>query len=95
MYAGLYAEKEGSYPDSAELYFLGEDDPADTRLELDLTESEVRAAMSRFEATVRELEQAREHNDWDDLDEDNLPDKATCDECDFRWDCDARDYDDR
>nr|WP_254283032.1 ATP-dependent DNA helicase [Halomicroarcula limicola] len=98
VYAGLYAEKEDEYPDSAVLYFLGEEDPEATRLELDFTESEIRAAMSRFENTVTELEHVREHNDWDDLDdwdEDDLPDKATCDECDFRWDCDARDYDDR
>lgn len=95
VYAGLYAEKEGEYPDSAVLYFLGEEDPADTRLELDFSESEVRAAMSRFENTVNELEHAREHNDWDDLDSDDVPDEATCDECDFRWDCEARDYDDR
>ncbi|GAB3039757.1 ATP-dependent DNA helicase [Natronobiforma cellulositropha] len=95
VYAGLYEEKDGEYPDSAVLYFLGEEDQSGTRLELDFTEAEVRAAMARFEETVKELESVRRLNDWDELDEDDLPDEATCAECDFRWDCDARDYDDR
>lgn len=67
----------------------------DTRLELECTEAEVRAAMRRFESTVTELEHPREHNGWDDLDQDDPPDEATRDERDLRWDCPARDYNGR
>ncbi|MFC4440485.1 MULTISPECIES: ATP-dependent DNA helicase [Natrialbaceae] len=95
VYAGLFARKEGIFPDSVVLYFLGEDDPEDTRLEFEFTEADVRAAMDRFTETVHHLEHARETNSWSVMDPDNLPDEATCDECPVRWDCQYRDYDDR
>jgi DNA helicase-2/ATP-dependent DNA helicase PcrA len=95
VYAGLYEEKEGEYPDSAVLYFLAEEEPEDTKLALDFDPADVADAMDRFETTVRELEQTRENDAWSDLNPANLPDEATCDECDFRWDCPERDYDDR
>jgi hypothetical protein len=51
--------------------------------------------MDRFEETVRELERARETDAWSEIDETDPPDEATCAECDARWDCPYRDYDDR
>ncbi|WP_318571175.1 ATP-dependent DNA helicase [Salinigranum marinum] len=95
VYAGLYAEKEGELPDSALLYFLGEDDPEDTCLELDFTSAEVEDAIDHFEATIHDLEHARRTNSWSEMEDEDLPDEATCAECDFRWDCPYRDYDDR
>jgi hypothetical protein len=96
VYAGLYAEKEGcDLPDSVVLYFLAEEDPEEIRLELEFTEAEVEEAMERFEATICDLEHARRSNSWSEMEEDELPDEATCDECDFRWDCPYREYDDR
>jgi superfamily I DNA/RNA helicase len=94
VYAGLYREKEGEHPDSAVLYFLAEDDPEETKLELRFTEAEVIEAMNRFEGTVRQLEHTRETNTWSEMDDGDLPDRDTCDECDFRWDCPYRDYED-
>jgi hypothetical protein len=95
VYAGLYAEREGEYPDRAVLYFLADEDPEATRLELTFDEATVEAAMDRFEETVRDLERARENDAWSVMDEADLPDEATCAECDSRWDCPYRDYDDR
>lgn len=95
VYAGLYREKEGEYPDSAVLYFLAEEDPEATRLELEFDSVDVAAAMVRFEASVEELEHTRETNSWSVMADNELPDEETCDECDFRWDCPYRDYDDR
>lgn len=95
VYAGLYRDKDGEYPDSAVLYFLAEEDPEATKLELDFDPSNIAAAMERFEQTIEELEDTRVNNSWSDLDPSDVPDSETCDECDFRWDCPQRDYDDR
>lgn len=95
VYAGLYREKTGKYPDSVRLYFLADDDPEATTLELEFDDSDVADAIARFEGTVEDLERTRETNSWSELDEHKLPDEETCDECDVRWDCSYRDYDDR
>jgi len=92
VYAGLYREQEGEFPDGAVLYFLNEEDPEAERYEVDFTPGDVAAAMSRFEHTVGDLETTRENNAWSDLDPSELPDKETCDECPYRYDCPERDY---
>ncbi|MCO8268618.1 ATP-dependent helicase [Haloferax sp. AB510] len=92
VYAGLYFQQEGEYPESAVLYFINEDNPVETRYEVEFTPTEVEAAMATFEETVRRIETTRENNSWSDLDSDDLPDPATCDECPVRFDCPERNY---
>jgi len=92
VYAGLYREQEGEYPDGAVLYFLNEDDPEGERYEVKFTPSDVKQALARFEGTVSDLETDRETNDWSNLDPAEVPDKETCDECPYRFDCPERDY---
>lgn len=64
-----------------------------TRYEVEFTASEVADAMESFEQTIHRIETTRKTNGWSNLDPNDLPDIAACDECPVRHDCEARDYD--
>lgn len=93
VYAILYKNQHGYYPDKGVVYFINEDDRKQARFEVDFTEGVVEGALDRFEETVQKIERARVADSWSEIDD--APDEATCAECDFRWDCPAADFDDR
>ncbi|WP_042664850.1 PD-(D/E)XK nuclease family protein [Haloferax sp. ATB1] len=93
VYAVLFREQNGYYPDRGVIYFINEEDRDQARFEVDFSEGVIEDALVRFEDTVREIEATRDVDGWSDITEG--ADEATCAECDFRWDCPAADYDDR
>jgi superfamily I DNA/RNA helicase len=95
VYAILFREQNGYYPDRGVVYFVNEDDADEARFEIDYNEGVVEDALDRFEATVRAIEAAREADSWSQISPDEAPGEETCAVCDFRWDCPAADFDDR
>ena len=95
VYADLYRQKTGTKPVRAVLYFLNElaSDPEPTSrplnalLTVNLDSSEVSAALSSFDETVRKIERNKVNRGWPDPSE--PPSKGTCDACDLRWNCEA------
>ena len=94
VYADLYRQKTGVAPAKAVLYFLNElagpepaTRPVNALLEVDLEAESVQSALQSFGNTVREIERCRESRSWPDPK--MKPSKATCNECDLRWNCQA------
>ena len=98
VYAELYHERNGVYPEKAILYFLGELDavqddstrPTNALIEVPLDEWEIQRALQDFANTVKKIEDCRQKEDWPAPDKNMRPDKNTCNICDIRWDCPAR-----
>lgn len=85
VYAGIFKKKNGSYPSKAVLYFLGEDEPEDAKLEIRFNENSIQTAVNTFQRTVEKIQDSRERDSWDVPD--HKPSEETCDACDIRWDC--------
>ena len=98
VYAELYRERNGVYPEKAILYFLGALDavkdppvrPPNARIEVPLDKQSIQDALQDFTDTVEKIEDCREKEDWPSPDPGQEPDKNTCNICDIRWDCPAR-----
>lgn len=98
VYAELYRERNGHYPEKAILYFLGELDALDdlsirrsnalTAVRLD--PNRIQTALKAFRDAVTEIEDCRLHDEWPAPQRDEEPDERTCDICDIRWNCPTR-----
>jgi hypothetical protein len=98
VYARLYELKHNVLPRKVVLYFLSELDgatcprkrPANALLELTdtngLSRTEIDAAMTEFDATVQQIEQARQLNVWQAAAPGCIS-PQDCAICDLRWDC--------
>ena len=89
-YAELYRYRSGEYPERGVIYFLGEESRDSAIFEIKFEEGNVEGAIGEFERTVKEIESARESDDWFDITEAERPSEGTCSECDVRWNCPAR-----
>ena len=93
VYAELYRERNGYYPERAILYFLNELDtaeeshirPPEALLEVPLDPKRIEVALYIFKSTVSDIERCRLRDEWPAPR--HGPDKNTCDICDIRWDC--------
>lgn len=98
VYAELYRERNGVYPEKAILYFLGALDavkdvstrPSDALIEVPLNKQEIQRALQDFTNTVKKIEDCRQKEEWPAPDAGLEPDANTCNICDIRWDCSAR-----
>ncbi len=98
VYADLYRERNGSYPEKAILYFLGELDdathslirPSKALVKVALDPERIQIALETFENTVAKIESCRLNDDWPAPEQGHEPDKRTCDICDIRWNCSAK-----
>jgi len=91
VYAFLFKERNGTFPDRAVLYFMNEllkDAPERAKYVIDFQKEEVQRQVEDFiegfKRIVEEIEESQKTNNW------RLPeniDKNTCKQCDFRWDC--------
>ena len=96
VYAELYRERNGYYPERAILYFLNELDtaeeshirPPEALLEVPLDPKRIEVALYIFKSTVSDIERCRRKDEWPEP-QNGLPDKNTCDICDIRWNCPA------
>lgn len=94
VYAVLYHERNGVYPEKAILYFLGalEEDtstrPENALIEIELNEQRIEDALQDFANTVEKIEDCRQKEDWPEPGAE--PDRNTCNICDIRWDCPTR-----
>ncbi|MXR20304.1 UvrD-helicase domain-containing protein [Halobacterium bonnevillei] len=91
VYATLYHQKHGEYPDTGVIYFVNEENPEDGKLTVEFDPATVDDALDRFKDTVEEIEQVRERDGWSDISE--SPGEQTCADCEFRYDCPAVDLD--
>ena len=98
VYAELYRVKNGVYPARAILYFLNElytpaGDPELTSrpirsvLTVEFTPERIQAALQAFDQTAQDIMQCKSQQVWPNPQ--TLPDDATCDVCDIRWNCSA------
>lgn len=93
VYADLYRQKTGSTPAKAVLYFLNElapnpapsKQPVSATLEVELSPESVKKALQSFDDTVNTIMHCRSTGQWPVPQA--PPRQATCDECDFRWNC--------
>ena len=98
VYADLYRERNGDYPEKAVLYFLGELDkagntlirPQEALIEVPLDPQRIEIALKTFKNAVVNIESCRLNDDWPAPQPGHEPDKRTCDICDIRWNCSAR-----
>ena len=96
VYAELYRERNGYYPERAILYFLNELDtaeesqirPPEALLEVPLDPERIEVALYIFKSTVSDIERCRRKDEWPEPQAEFL-DKNTCDICDIRWNCPA------
>ncbi len=96
VYAELYRERNGVYPEKAILYFLGALDvvedssarPSNALIEVSLNEQNIQHALVDFTNTVKKIEDCRREEDWPAPYP--SPDDNTCNICDIRWNCPAR-----
>ena len=96
VYAELYRERNGYYPERAILYFLNELDtaeeshirPPEALLEVPLDPKRIEVALYIFKGTVSDIERCRRKGEWPEP-QTGLPGKNTCDICDIRWNCPA------
>jgi len=99
VYAELYRNKTGKLPKRAVLYFLNELEPllspgvpqkrpkSSVHI-VDFEEPRIKAALSAFETTAKDIITCKASRTWDaPSDVSSL--KETCDECDIRWKCPA------
>jgi len=97
VYAELYRARTGEYPDRAVLYFLneleGEPQPENRPIraifEVNFEEEDIDAGLEAFDRTASEIQEHKERQEWPAPDE--PPSEETCDVCDIRFDCPARD----
>jgi PD-(D/E)XK nuclease superfamily len=95
VYADLYRQKTGITPLRAVLYFLNElgGDPAPTArpvnalLTVNLDATAVQQALQSFGQTVQQIEACRTSRNWPNPAV--APALATCNACDWRWNCPA------
>ena len=98
VYAELYRERNGVYPEKAILYFLGALDdvedastrPENALIEVPLDKQEIRRALQDFTNTVKKIEDCRQKEDWPAPEPEHTPENDTCNICDIRWDCSLR-----
>ena len=99
VYAELYRSRTGSYPATAILYFLNElytapNEPPLTRrprravYEVNFTPQLIQQALQQFDTTAQEIIQCKNAQQWAVAG--NPPDLGTCNICDIRWNCPAR-----
>ena len=96
VYAELYRERNGDYPEKAILYFLGELDavegastrPPEALVDVPLDLQRIKIALDEFNETVTMIESCKLNADWPAPQ--IGPDDETCDICDIRWNCPAR-----
>ena len=96
VYAELYRERNGDYPEKAVLYFLGELDavegastrPSEALVDVPLDLQRIKIALDEFNETVTMIENCKLNADWPAPQ--IGPDDETCDICDIRWNCPAR-----
>jgi len=89
VYAHLYELRNGVRPKRAIVWFLGEPNPGNQQHEVDLSESNISAAVDVFEQAVRNIEQSIRTNDWSKITKADAPGEKTCVACDLRWNCPA------
>ena len=97
VYAELYRERNGDYPEKAILYFLGALDavtdspsrPQDALIEVPLDLNRIQIALDIFNRAVKDIENCRLKDNWPAPKPGFEPDKNTCDICDIRWNCPA------
>ena len=98
VYAELYRERNGDYPEKAVLYFLAaldavEDSPTrppEALIEVPLDPQRIQLALETFNSTVEKIESCRLNADWPAPEPGEEPDDNTCDICDIRWNCLAK-----
>jgi putative RecB family exonuclease len=98
VYAELYRERNGAYPEKMVLYFLGELEtvedsltrPSKALVEIPLDPHRIKVALETFQGTVRQIEKCKRNDDWPTLQPRDAPDKGTCNICDIRWNCPAK-----
>ena len=98
VYAELYRERNGDYPEKMVLYFLGELDtvedsptrPSRALVEVSLNPERIKIALQSFQDTVAEIEDCRFNDNWPTLQLGDEPDEDTCNICDIRWNCPAK-----
>lgn len=98
VYAQLYRERNGEYPEKAVLYFLNELDtveesltrPQTALLEVPLDPQRIEVALHIFKDTVRDIENCKRKDEWPEPQKGFEPDENTCDICDIRWNCPAK-----
>jgi putative RecB family exonuclease len=98
VYAELYHQRTGQYPDRAVLYFMNELEggppptqrPVGAIYSVDFTDDEIDEGLQEFDSTVDEILHYKDRQEWPAPDEHNLPPEETCDVCDIRFDCPAR-----
>lgn len=89
-YAVLYRERnDGQLPDRGVIYFLGEEDRADAQFVIDFEDVDIDDSLADFEQTVRNIQDSRENQDWDDIE--NPPSEQTCTVCEIKRNCPAYD----
>jgi hypothetical protein len=97
VYAELYRERNGIYPQRVILYFLGELDPAQTTLvrpptalvDVALQPQRIQIALQTFDNTVSQIETCRNNDNWPAPQPGQEPNADTCTICDIRWNCPA------
>ena len=95
VYAELYRERNGDYPEKAVLYFLGELDavegssarPPEALVKVPLDLQRIKMALEEFNETVTMIESCKLNANWPAPK--IGPDDETCDICDIRWNCPA------
>jgi superfamily I DNA/RNA helicase/RecB family exonuclease len=87
VYARLFEVKNGTLPDRAILYFLGEADADAATVEVPFDPASIDDALEVFASSVEEIEAHRHANRWPAPSPGEAPDTATCAACDLRWDC--------
>ncbi|MFQ5911334.1 MAG: PD-(D/E)XK nuclease family protein, partial [Thermoplasmata archaeon] len=85
VYAELYRQKNGQFPQRAVLCFLGEKELEDMLVEVPFGKRSISRAMNVFQGTVAEIERRRTLDDWSPPSQ--IPSRETCGACDIRWDC--------
>ena len=96
VYAELYRERNGDYPEKAVLYFLGALDaakdsrPQDALIEIAIDSQRIQVALDTFNKTVQDIEKCKVEDNWPAPKQGFEPDENTCDICDIRWNCSAR-----
>ena len=98
VYAELYRERNGDYPEKAVLYFLAaldavEDSPSRPQgalIEVPLNLQRIEVALHIFKNTVGDIENCRLKEEWPAPRPGFEPDENTCDICDIRWNCPAQ-----
>lgn len=89
VYAHLYQLRNGTPPNTAVLWFLGENERSKQRYSVSLSRDEVDRAVAIFEGTVAAIEESIVRDDWSKITKDQAPSPETCDACDLRWKCPA------